>query len=143
MSQQYSDSQYSRLGSGIYTSSSRHGSREYNSDSRRGSRDFISNSRAGSQLYGSAIYSPPADESAPLIPTINGDDDFVIVNGEEEPSITYASAKMQKKEPKSTKQVIRIVLLTVVMQSVGFTLVLPSMYLYLSSVCYYFFYVVI
>jgi len=35
--------------------------------------------------------------------------------------------------PKATKRAVQVVLVTVVLQSIGFTLVLPSMYLYMTS----------
>lgn len=50
-------------------------------------------------------------------------------------SIYSTSNYNRENKLKASKSSINVVLLTVVFQSVGFTLVLPSMYLYLKSVC--------
>jgi ceroid-lipofuscinosis MFS transporter 7 len=75
------------------------------------------------------------NEKAPLLYTaINNENgvENVMHLSKELPSVTYTGAK-ELDIPKAPKRTIQLILLTVVLQSVGFTLVLPSMYLYLTS----------
>lgn len=92
-----------------------------------------------SQTYTSSkVYTPEersyltSSESSPLLvnASINGEDDG---EPKELPSITYASAKGEEQQPKGNPKAIRIVLLTVVIMSLQFTLVMPSMYLYMKQ----------